>query len=83
MTDQPELSPEQKAPLILVSRAAAALIRSDGDQLLLIDDEIGTNGAYWRTIALCAISEYATELQEHRGDKAHAWLLHRIDHDLG
>lgn len=80
MTD---LTPEQNAPLILVSRAAAAFIRRDGDQLQMIDDEISANPAFWRTIALAAISEYAIEVQEHRGEKkAHAWLLHRIDHDL-
>jgi hypothetical protein len=79
----PQPTPDEMRPLILVSRMAAALIRGDGDQTLLIDHEIGSNPAYWRTVAMAAIAEFATEVVEHRGDKAHAWLLHRIDHDLG
>ncbi|MCV7089614.1 hypothetical protein [Mycobacterium interjectum] len=79
MTD---LTPEQRAPLILVQRAAAAWIREDGEQLLLIDNEIGANPAFWRTIALAAVAEYAEQVRERLGDDAHAWLLRRIDHDL-
>jgi hypothetical protein len=78
------VTPEQKTPLIVVSRLAAAALRQDAEQVALIDAEISAVSVeYWRTIALCACAEYATEVAEHRGDAAHEWLLRRIEHDLG
>lgn len=70
-------------PLVLVQRLAVSFLDRDIDFLNKVDAEIAELGDhFWRVIALCAASEYATEVVERRGEKAGDWLRSRIMFEL-